>query len=188
MNSTRLRFSFKVLMFTILFFLACGFQTSFWPHIVSFIPSPQIWLIIMIFLLIRWPPLLAIFYIYFLGFCLTQFSDVPLKMIWAPSLLMFAVLWLIKNRVQLSGALFFVLLTLTGSFVFELSTYYFSGLLESIPAQLMFFDRLIQILINFIFCYPLYFFLTAFDRFLFDEDQWKKSAQHSSAEALNYES
>lgn len=187
MNSTRIRFFFKVFSFTVMFFLACGFQTSFWPNVIGFIPGPQLWLILMIFLATKWEPLFSIFYIYFLGFCLTQFSDVPLKMVWVPSLLMFGALWLIKNRVQLSGALSFVLLTFIGSFVFEMGSFYLSGLLEAVPTQLLLLDRLIQILINFIFCYPLYFFFTSMDRLLFDENRWKESAQNLSQEALNNE-
>lgn len=187
MNSSRLRFFIKVFGFTALFFLACGFQTSFWPNLISFAPSPQLWLILVIFLATKWEPLFTIFYIYFLGFCLTQFSDIPLKMVWIPCLIMFAALWLIKNRVQLSGVVSFVLMTFIGSLVFEMSSYYLSGLLETVPTQLMLLDRLIQILLNFIFCYPLYFFLTLIDRLLFDENRWKDSAQNLMQEAQNNE-
>jgi hypothetical protein len=181
MNNNRLRFYFKILMFTLMFFLACGFQTSFWPNVISFMPSPQIWLILIIFITLKWKPVFTIFYIYFLGFCLTSFCEVPLKMLWTCLLIMFTSLWFIKNRIQLTGALSFIVLTLLGSFIFEISYYYFSDLLEATPTSFMFFDRLLQILINFIFCYPIYFILTKIDDVILDRDEWQKSRSHHEA-------
>lgn len=177
MTNLRLRFYFKIFAFTLLFFIACGFQTSFWPNIITFIPSPQIWLIIMIFMTVRWEPLFTIFYIYFLGYCLTRFSEIPLKMIWSTSIVMFASLLFIKNRIQLSGAFSFIILTLFGSTVFEVVYYYFSDILEVIPTSFMAIDRLLQILVNFVFCYPLYFTLDKIDIMLFDDNEWRRSSR-----------
>ena len=175
MTNKRLRFYFKISFFTLLFFVACGFQTSFWPNIITFIPSPQIWLIMIIFIIVKWSPTFTIFFIYFLGFCLTRFSEIPLKMIWSTMLIMFSSLQFIKNRIQLTGAFSFIILTLFGSFVFEMTYYYLSDLLEVIPTSLMLIDRLLQILVNFIFCYPLYFTLDKMNTFLFDENEWLRS-------------
>lgn len=177
MTNKRLRFYFKILVFTLLFFIGCGFQTSFWPNIVSFIPSPQVWLILMIFMTARWPPIFTILYIYFLGYCLTRFSEIPLKMIWTTTLIMFSSLLFIKNRIQLTGAFSFIILTLLGSFVFELSYYYLSDMLEAIPTSFMFIDRILQILVNFIFCYPLYFIIEKVDTLLFNENEWQRSSR-----------
>lgn len=177
MSNLRLRFYFKIFTFTLLFFIACGFQTSFWPNIITFIPSPQVWLIVVIFMTVRWPPLFTIFYIYFLGYCLTRFSEIPLKMIWTTTLVMFSSLLFIKNRIQLTGAFSFIILTLFGSCVFELVYYYLSDLLETIPTSLMLMDRLLQILVNFVFCYPLYFTLDKLDILLFNENEWRRSTK-----------
>ncbi len=177
MNNLRLRFYFKILMFTLLFFVACGFQTSFWPNIITFIPSPQVWLIIIIFMTVRWTPLFTIFYIYFLGYCLTRFSEIPLKMIWTTSLVMFSSLLFVKNRIQLTGAFSFIILTLFGSFIFEICYFYFSDILEAIPTSFMPIERLLQILVNFVFCYPMYFMLDKFDILLFDDNEWRRSSK-----------
>lgn len=177
MTNMRLRFYFKIFAFTLLFFIACGFQTSFWPNIITFIPSPQVWLILVIFMTVRWEPLFTIFYIYFLGYCLTRFSEIPLKMIWSTSIVMFSSLLFIKNRIQLTGAFSFLILTLFGSTVFELTYYYFSDVLEVIPTSFMLIDRLLQILVNFVFCYPLYFTLDKIDILLFDDNEWRRSSK-----------
>lgn len=187
MNNTRLRFYFKVLTFTLLFFFACGFQTSFWPNLISFLPSPQIWLILVFFIAMRWPPVFAIFYIYFLAFCLTSFSDVPLKMLWTTLLLTFTAIWFVKDRIQLTGAFSFIVISLFGSVIFELSYYYLSDLLEVTPTAFMFIDRMLQILVNFIFCYPLYFVLMYLDKLLLDQDEWQKSTRGPDHEAVPHE-
>lgn len=175
MNNTRLKFYFKILIFTALFFVSCGFQTSFWPNVITFIPSPQIWLIMIIFMTVSWRPLFTIFYIYFLGYCVTRFSEIPLKMIWCSLIVTYSAIWFVKNRIQLSGAFSFIVLTLFGSFIFEMSYYNFSDFLETTPTSFMFIDRMLQILVNFIFSYPLYFVFYKLDNVLFDENEWKHS-------------
>lgn len=187
MNNTRLRFYFKILAFTLLFFLMCGFQTSFWPNIVTLLPSPQLWLITVFFLTMRWPPIFTIFYVYFLAFCLTHFSDIPLKMLWTTLLITFAAIWFIKDRIQLTGAFSFIVISLCGSAIFEVSYYYLSDLLEVTPTTFMFIDRSLQILVNFIFCYPMYFFLTYLDKLLLDQDEWKTSSRDHTSEAASHE-
>lgn len=107
---------------------------------------------------------------------MTRFSEIPLKMIWSTVLVMFSSLLLIKNRIQLAGAFSFIILTLFGSIVFEMSYYYFSDVLELTPTPFMFIDRMLQILINFVFCYPLYFSLDKMDTMLFDENEWRQSS------------
>lgn len=178
MNNPRLRYYFKILFFTLLFFLACGFQTSFWPNLTLVVPSPQIWLILIIFMTIKWPPVFTIFYIYFLGYCLLSFSDVPLKMIWSSLLIMFSLLLFVKNRIQLTGSISFIILVLFGSLIFEISYYNFSALFEFIPTSFLFTDRMLQVLINFIFSYPLYFLLDKFDVLIFDEHEWARSSNN----------
>lgn len=177
MNNTRLRFYFKIFVFTLLFFAVCAFQTSFWPNIIRFLPSPQIWLILIIFITFKWAPFFTIFYIYFLGYCMTMFSNIPLKMVWVCLLITFTLVWFIKSRIQLRGLVFFILLTLAGSACFELSYFYFSEILETTPTYLNFIDRMVQILMNFIFCYPTYIVLDRLDNLLFDENEWARSTK-----------
>lgn len=185
MSNIRLRFYFKIIVFTILFFIACGFQTSFWPNITMLVPSPQFWLILIVFMTIKWSPSFTIFYIYFLGFCMLSFSEAPLKMIWLTLLIMFSLLLFIKNRIQLTGAISFIILVLIGSVIFEFSYYYFSTTFEVVPTSILFTDRVLQILINFIFSFPLYFVLNKFDTLIFDENEWKRSS--TSLNEVQYE-
>ncbi len=176
MNNYRIKLYFKLFVFTLFFYLSCGLQTSFWPHVVTFIPSPQIWLILIFFITLRWTSIYTIFFIYFLGYCLTFFSNLPLKMLWTCLLICFTVIWTTKNRVRLTGVSSFLFFTFFGSLIFEASYYNLSSLLESNRStELLFFDRALQILVNFIFAYPTFVALNHLDRFLLDEDDWKTS-------------
>jgi hypothetical protein len=165
------------MLFTLFFFFACGFQTSFWPHIITIIPSPQIWLLLIFFITLKWSPLFTIFYIYFLGFCLTRFSQIPLKMAWSTLLVTFTLLSFLKNRVQLSGVFSFVLYCFVGSFIFQVSYVLLSDLLEKIPSTVLFIERFLQILVNFIFSYLFYFVFEWLDQFLNVKDNWAQTPE-----------
>lgn len=173
------------MMFTLLFFFGCGFQTSFWPNIISFLPSPQIWLVLIIYISVNWKSVNHIFFIYFLSYCLTIFSDIPLKMLWCPLAVTYFVIVSVKNRIQLSGVFSFILLTFAGSFIFETTYYLFSDLLETIPTNVMFIDRLLQILVNFIFGYPLYFVLEFVDRLTSPSEDWRDSSLKQEHETIS---
>lgn len=177
MSSIRLRFYLKILMFSFAFFLLCGFQTSFWPNIIPFLPSPQFWLMMIFFVSLRWSPLFSIFYIYFLGFCLTRFSQIPLKIAWTTLLSTFTLLTLFKERVRLSGALSFSFFTLLGSVIFEISYVVLSRSIESNPASYELFDRLVQILTNFVFSYPAYRLFEWLDQLFYTKHLWSTTPE-----------
>ena len=157
--------------------MGCGFQTSFWPHIITFIPSPQIWLLLIFFITLKWRPIFTIFYIYFLGFCLTRFSQIPLKMAWTTLLVTFSLLSILKNRVQLSGVFSFVLYCLVGSFIFQVSYVLLSEFLEKIPTTVSFIERFLQVLVNFIFSYIFYFVFEWLDDAFSEKDHWAQDAE-----------
>ncbi|OFZ31192.1 MAG: hypothetical protein A2622_00930 [Bdellovibrionales bacterium RIFCSPHIGHO2_01_FULL_40_29] len=179
MSSLRARFYLKIFFFTALFFALCGFQTSFWPNLITLLPSPQFWLMMIFFISLRWTPLFSVFYIYFLGFCLTRFSQIPLKMAWTTLLTTFCLLSLFKDRVRLSGALSFSFFTLLGSIIFEVSYVILSHSIEVNPTSFQFFDRLIQIIMNFIFSYPAYRVFEWLDHVFYDRQIWSATPEQN---------
>lgn len=184
MTTIRLRFYFKIFLFTLLFFMACGFQTSFWPHLITFIPSPQVWLLLIFFITLKWNPIFTIFYIYFLGFCLTRFSQIPLKMALTTLLVTFSLLSILRNRVQLSGGFSFALYCLVGSLIFQVSYVLLSEFLEKVPTTVSFVDRFLQVLVNFIFSYVFYFVFEWLDLALSEKEPWSpdSSSEHSGVD------
>jgi len=60
--------------------------------------------------------------------------------------------------------------------LFELSYYIFSDMLEATPTTVMPLDRLLQILMNFIFSYPFYFVIDFVDRLTLAQEDWRDSS------------
>ncbi len=186
MNKQTLRVIYKLLFFTFIFFMSCGFQTSFWPNVVHFLPSPQIWLIVLMFICIKWKSFANIFFVYFLLYGLTFFSEVPLKMLWTTLGIVYFVTVTIKNRIQLTGVFSFILLSFGGSIMFEVGYYLFSDLLEPIPTNLHLLDRLTQILVNFIFSYPLYYALEILDNVVKISADWRHDTTKQTSTGHEY--
>lgn len=182
MTKLRFRFYLKILLFTLLFFLFCGFETSFWPNIISFLPSPQLWLMMVFFIALKWNSVFAIFYIYFLGFCMTRFTYMPLKMAWTSLLVVSSVLASLKNRIQLSQMMTFAAFTLFGSILFEVAYVCFSFWLEKNPTQFYILDRMATVLMNFIFCYPVYALLSYLDQIFYSDMHWSQTPERHEAE------
>lgn len=177
MNSLRFNFYLKILTFTLVFFIVCGFQTSFWPNVITFVPSPQLWLLMIFFISLKWTPLFSVFYIYFLGFCLTRFSQIPLKMAWTTLLVTFSLLALIKDRVRMSGALSFSFFTLLGSLIFEVAYVLLSRSIEKNPTSILFFERTVQVIMNFIFSYPTYRLYEWLDQAFYSKNSWSRTPE-----------
>lgn len=177
MSKLRFRFYVKILLFTFVFFLFCGFETSFWPNVIGFLPSPQLWLLMIFFIATKWDTIFAIFYIYFLGFCMARFTYMPLKMAWTSLLVVSSVLSSLKNRIQLGQMMTFAAFTLFGSVLFQVSYVCFSYWLEKNPTPFYILDRLAIVLMNFIFCYPVYSLLNYIDKAFYSDMNWSQTPE-----------
>ena len=170
MTKRNIVLTLKLTLFALIFMLFCAIQTSFWPFMLGFLPSPQFWLILIIFIAMKWPPTVAIFYIYFLGFILTQYSHLPLKMAWIPLLLVTVFVWLFKNRIHSTSVFYFSILVTSASIFYAISYIGVSYWLEHVPTPIYVLHRLAEIGCNFLVSIPLYKFLNFFDqKFKFTE-------------------
>lgn len=177
MSKLRLRFYLKISLFTLLFFLFCGFETSFWPNYIKLFPSPQLWLLMVFYIALKWESIFAIFYIYFLGFCMTRFTFMPLKMAWSSLLIVSSLLAILKNRIHLSNIVSFAAFTLLGSTIFQLCYVILSYWLEKNHTSFYILDRLSLILMNFIFCYPIYRLLEYLDKLFYSNINWSQTPE-----------
>jgi hypothetical protein len=169
MSKQRLSIYFKYLVFTLVFFAFCAFQSSFWPFVLDALPSPQLWLLFIIFISLKWTSVYNIFYIYFLGFCMTQFSYVSLKTIWMSLLAVTLFVWIFKNRIHSTSLFFFSILVSSTSLLYSIVYISTSNWLEFNPTPIYFLHRLLEIGCNFLFSIPVFKLLS------FIEDQFKSS-------------
>lgn len=184
MSRNAILMSFKLILFTLLFYVFCAFQTSFWPFVFgpSF-PPPQLWLITVIFVALKWPTTRAIFFIYFLGFIMTRFSFVQLKMVWTSLLALTLFVWFFKNRIHSTSLFYFAVLVTSGTFFYTLSYIVLSHWLEPIPTSVFFFHRLIEMGCNFILSVPVYKLLNFIDQRFHTTTQWNPSTADGYDEA-----
>lgn len=162
----------KLAMFTLIFYAFCAFQTSFWPFVLGSFPAPQLWLITVVFVALKWPNVRAVFFIYFLGFIMTRFSYVPLKMAWTSLIVLMLFVWFFKNRIHSTSLFYFSILAASGSLFFSIAYIFISRWLEPSPTPIFFVHRLLEMGCNFLFSIPVYKFLEYVDQRFESAPSW----------------
>jgi hypothetical protein len=172
-----LRFILKYFFFTLIFFMLCAFQTSFWTVLIDFLPAPQLWLIFLVFIFLKWPSYSAIFYAYLLGYILTLFSMMPLKMSWLSVLGIFGFVWIFKNRIHSSSLFLFAILCGACSLFYSVLYIAISSYLETNKTSFLFVDRILQAGITFLVSLIVYSALDALDRLFATQETWAADAK-----------
>lgn len=183
MSKKNLKLLLKYLSFTAIFYLICGFQTSFWPEIIPFLPAPALWIIFIVFISLRWPTTPTLFYIYFLGFIMTLFSSIPLKMSWLGLICLYGISWIFKKRFN-SSSLFTFAVTCSVSYLFYVVCFYLISMwLEPRPTSALFLDRTLEMGLIFLVSAPFYVFLNKVDTYFKDTEIW--SAQNIQSNSFD---
>jgi len=182
MSKQRISFYLKYLVFTLVFFAFCAFQSSFWPFVIDSLPSPQLWLLFIIFISLKWSNTNNIFYIYFLGFCMTQFSYVSLKTIWMSLLAVTLFVWIFKNRIHSTSLFFFSVLVGSASLLYSVVYIATSNWLELNPTPIYFLHRLLEIGCNFLFSIPVFKFLSFIDERFQTTETWNINSAEQQRE------
>ena len=155
----------KYVVFTFVFMVFCAFETAFWPNLISFIPAPQFWLLFVFFICVRWSERWNIFFLYLLGFIVTLYSMMPLKMAWFSLLLIYAIIYFFKNRIHSTSVVTFSLLSLAMSVVYVIIYVVLSHVFEKNPTSLIPLERIIEFGLNFLTSVPIYLFLEKLNSF-----------------------
>lgn len=172
MSSKNFKIFLKYFLFTVLFFVFCAFQTSFWKVLIDFLPAPQIWLIFLVFIFLKWPGYSTVFYAYFLGYILTLFTLMPLKMSWLSLLGLYCFVWIFKNRIHSASLFLFSVLCAAASLFY--STFYIllSYSLEKKMTSFLFFDRILEAGVTFLVSSAVYLILDYLNRRLLTAETW----------------
>ncbi len=153
----RVRFNFlNLFCITLLAFLLCGLQTTFWFQVFGGLPAPLFWLNLVLYLVLYRKRFEAVLTIYFVALILRSFTAVPLGILWITLLILFAVISFVKKRVFWPGSRYFFMASLGISITFHLVYYFLSRSVEHNPASLNFFHRFFEIVFTAISSVPLY--------------------------------
>ncbi len=155
----------KYVVFTFIFMVFCAFETSFWPNLISFIPAPQFWLLFVFYICVRWTERWNIFFLYLLGFIVTLYSMMPLKMAWFSLLFIYLIIHFLKNRIHSTSVVTFSLLSLAMSVMYTVVYIALSYVFEKNPTSLIPLERFISFGLNFLMSVPDYVFLEMLNGF-----------------------
>ncbi len=155
-------------LFSILIFVA-GIQTTLWYQLFGSVPSPLLWLNLVVFVTLYRKPMPAILTIYAMGFILLVYTGMPLKMMWISLLILFTLVYGIKTRVFWSGPGYYTIMCGFSAVAYHLVFFLISMVLEKNPANFQFVDRLVQIILTPSFAFPMYWVLAKIDRVTQDE-------------------
>ncbi len=172
MSSKTFRNIFKYFLFTLVFVMFCAFQSSFWSILIDFLPAPQLWLIFLIFVFLKWPGFSTVFYAYGLGFILILFSAMPLKMSWLSILGLYCYVWIFKTRIHSSSLFLFSVLCGSASLFYSMFYIFLSYLLEQKMTPFLFFERLLDSGMTFLSAFPIYLFLDFINKAFAAKEVW----------------
>lgn len=164
---------------TVLFICLCAFQTTTWTIVFGSFPVPQTWLVLIVFLIVKWPLYTGIFFTYFLGFIMIFYTQAPLKMMWISLNLLYIILWTLKNRIHSTSLMLFAGLSGLGSILYSVIYILISSMLEPNPTKYYVLHRLTEAGLTFLISIPLYFVFNYIDQLFFTKKEWKSSVNQS---------
>lgn len=147
-----------------LFFIGCLIETTLWPMMFGDLPSPQLWLIIITYIAIYREPTEGIITVYALGYLMTAFTLMPLKIILISVLFVFGVIYLIRSRLFWGGNGYFTMMVAIGLMTYHIGYFCISRFIEANAVSIEFMTRIQQILITPIFSFFIYKFLQIYEK------------------------
>lgn len=155
----------------VLVLLLTGLQTSLWFQLLGLFPTPQLWIIVLTYLIIHRPFWISLIMGYLFSVVLTGFTAWPLENLLACTMIIVGSSQLLKDRIYGSGVNYFIALCGWNVFLFQVC-YTILGLIkEGISLhRVSLFDLSLSPLISVLFAYPLYFMFKFLDRLFKGEE------------------
>lgn len=149
-----------ILILSLMAYLLAGLQTTLWFQIFGNTPSPALWLILIIYIALYRPPHQGILIAYGCTALFSLFSVTPIGLWLLSVLIVFGIVWFVKQRIFWPGTGYFALACVLSAALFHIVSPLVSLLLEDQPLRTYFIlDRIIQILLTPLFSSPIYYLL-----------------------------
>ncbi len=153
----------SLLLFT---YLLCGAQTTLWSQFFSWVIAPLLWINLVVYLTIERPTYIALAHIYCVGLIVSTFTAMPLGLLLLTLFLLFWSIHFIRMRIYWQGSMYYAFMCFIGLSAYQIIFYLCSHLFETNSTGLLFFDRLVQILITPLFSFWMYSVLKKLDFWL----------------------
>lgn len=168
----------KILNFSLLLLilvLLAGFQNTFWYQLFGTVPAPMLWLCLVVYVSLYRKPYGALFTIYVMTLAMMGFTAMPIKMLLLTLVLIFLILTSIRSRVFWEGPAYYTLMCSVAAVSYHVIYFFTSLIVENNSTSLIFWDRLIQLVLTPAFCIPMYWLLTKIDKLTLDE--WSQESR-----------
>lgn len=153
----------NVLLVLVTAFVLSGFQTTFWFQMFGSLPSPLLWLDMVLYLILYRKPAEGILTIYGVGLVLNPFTAMPVGIIWMNLLIVFIAMNFIKKRVFWPSSRYFFIASFGIGLTWHISYFVVSRVFESNPASISFFHRLAEIVFTGLISVPIYTLMSWLD-------------------------
>lgn len=160
-----LNFLLLLLLMTVL----AGFQNTFWYQLFGTMPTPMLWLCVIVYVAVYRKLYPALFTIYILGLALMGFTAMPIKVLLVTLLTVYFVLYTIRSRVFWDGPIYYTMMCAVAAASYHVIYFFLSWMIEKNSAALNLWDRLIQIILTPAFGVPLFWLLTRIDKATWDD-------------------
>lgn len=157
------------ILWSALIFALCGTQTTLWFYLLGQSATPQLWLIVVVYLVLYRKFSLIFFYVYFVGFIVAAFSAVPLGTLLPTLGLLTATLAYIKSRFFWPNTRYFVFACFFSALLFHSLFIFVSYVVETNTVQLSLSSRAMEVLLTTLFAMPLYWLLKGMDRWTWSD-------------------
>jgi hypothetical protein len=144
-------------------FVLSGFQTTFWFQMFGSLPSPLLWLNMVLYLILYRKPVEGILTVYAVGLVLNPFTAMPIGVIWTTLLLVFGAVSFIKKRVFWPSSRYFFFASFATALVWHLAYIIVSHIFEGNPAPVSFFHRIFEIVFTGLISVPIYTLMSFID-------------------------
>ncbi len=136
--------------------LVSSLQTTLWFQIFGNLPTPLIWLNVVLYLGLYRAFMDGILTIYGVGILLLPFTGMPLGVLWISLLTIFLAMRFVKKRIFWPGSQYFFLASFGVGIAYHLAYLITSHSIEVNPAPISFFHRLFEIVFTALTAVPVY--------------------------------
>ncbi len=154
---------------TVLLIICCGFQSSLWFQLMGGIPSPQLWLLVFLYIALYRPYFEAVMFSYFLCLFVRSFSAVTLGMLFPCFFILISLTNFVKRKLFWSNTRYFVMASVVFTICYQFIYYALSFLFDDNPVGANIFNHLVEISLTGIVATPLYQIFIFIDRWTLPE-------------------
>lgn len=160
----RLRSIFTILYVLVWSYILIGLQTTIWPQIFSFAPAPLLWINFIIYIAMEKELIRGLFLSYLVGLCALPFTAMPLGMMLLSICVVYLFCSFLRHRIFWAGPLYYAFLCLAGNIAYQIGFLILSWMFETNSTSILFFDRIVHVLLNTLFSFLFFEIFKRLDR------------------------